>query len=65
MEKTFEAIYENGVLRPLETLPMSDRQHVLVRISDVPATALDVANYFEADEWDAAKLDDISLDEVR
>jgi predicted DNA-binding antitoxin AbrB/MazE fold protein len=28
MEKTVEAVYENGVLRPLETPPISDRQHV-------------------------------------
>ena len=65
MERTFEAVYENGVLRPLETLPISDRQHVFVTISDVPATAADVALYFEPDEWEAAKHDDIGLDEVR
>lgn len=63
--KTFEAVYENGVLRPLETLPISDRQHVLVTISDVPATASDVAGYFEAEEWALAIHDDISLDDVR
>ena len=65
MEKTFEAVYENGVLRPLETLPISDKQHVLVTISDAPATAPDVAGYFEPEEWEAARRDDISLDEVR
>ncbi|MGH9628998.1 MAG: antitoxin family protein [Bryobacteraceae bacterium] len=64
MEKTFEAVYENGVLRPLETLPIPDMQHVLVTISDVPATATDVAGYFEPEEWEAAKRDDISLDEL-
>jgi predicted DNA-binding antitoxin AbrB/MazE fold protein len=65
VEKTFEAVYENGVLRPLEALAISERQHVLVTISDVPATAPDVAGYFEPDEWEAAKRDDISLEEVR
>lgn len=65
MEKTIEAVYENGMLRPLEALPISDRQHVLVTISDVPVTASDVAGYFEPEEWEAAKHDDISLDEVR
>ena len=63
--KTFEAVYENGVLRPLEALPISDRQHVLVTISDVPATACDVAGYFEPEEWDLATRDDVSLNEVR
>jgi predicted DNA-binding antitoxin AbrB/MazE fold protein len=47
MEKTVEAVYENGVLRPLETLPISDRQHVLVTISDVPVTASDVGGTIE------------------
>jgi predicted DNA-binding antitoxin AbrB/MazE fold protein len=65
MEKTFEAVYEDGVLRPLETLAISNMQHVLVTISDVPATAADVAGYFEREEWEAAKHDDIGLDEAR
>lgn len=65
MERTFEAVYENGVLRPLETLPISNMEHVLVRISDIPATTADVAGYFEPEEWEAAKHDDISLDAVR
>lgn len=65
MAKTFEAVYEDGVLRPLETLAISNMQHVLVTITDVPATAPDVAGYFEPEEWEAAKQDDISLAEVR
>ena len=65
MEKTFEAVYEDGVLRPLEALGISNKQHLLVTISDVPMTAPDVAGYFEPEEWEAAKHDDISLDEVR
>jgi hypothetical protein len=38
--KTLKAVYENAVLRSLDALPISDRQHALVTISDVPATAL-------------------------
>jgi predicted DNA-binding antitoxin AbrB/MazE fold protein len=57
---TFEAVYENGVLRPLECLALPNMQHVLVTIS-----ADDVAGYFEPEEWEAAKRDDISLQEVR
>jgi len=63
VEKTFEAVYENGVLRPLENLELSDMQHVLVTISD--STAQDASAYFEAEEWSAAKHDDISLEVVR
>lgn len=62
MQKTFEAVYENGVLRPLVPLPLSNAQHVQVTIADLDT---DVAAYFEADEWEASKQDDISLQEVR
>jgi len=37
MGLTFEAIYENGVLRPLESLALPNLQHVLVTISGAPA----------------------------
>ena len=36
---------------------------MLVTISDAPATADDVSGYFEPEEWEAAKHDDISLQE--
>ena len=64
MGMTFEAVYENGVLRPLESLTLPNMQHVLVTISGAP-TADDVASYFEPEEWEAAKHDDVSLQEVR
>ena len=62
---TFEAVYENGVLRPLESLALADLLRVLVTIAGAPATADDVAGHFEPEEWEAAKHDDISLQEVR
>jgi predicted DNA-binding antitoxin AbrB/MazE fold protein len=65
MAMTFEAVYENGVLRPLESLALPNLQHVLVTIASAPATADDVAGYFEPEEWEAAKHDDIILQEVR
>jgi predicted DNA-binding antitoxin AbrB/MazE fold protein len=34
MTKQVEAVYENGVLRPLEPLHLSEHQHVTVVISD-------------------------------
>jgi predicted DNA-binding antitoxin AbrB/MazE fold protein len=65
MAITLEAIYENGVLRPLERLALPNLQHVLVTISSAPATVDDVASYFEPEEWEAAKHDEISLHDVR
>jgi hypothetical protein len=32
MPLTFEAIYENGVLKPVEPLPLKENERVLVRI---------------------------------
>ena len=34
MVKTLSAVYENGVLRPLESLPLKEHQHVRVTVSD-------------------------------
>jgi predicted DNA-binding antitoxin AbrB/MazE fold protein len=65
MGMTFEAVFENGMLRPLENLELTNLQHVLVTIHGAPATADDVAGYFEPEEWEAAKHDDISLQDVR
>jgi predicted DNA-binding antitoxin AbrB/MazE fold protein len=36
MTKQVEAVYENGMLRPLEPLPLSEHQHVTVTISEAP-----------------------------
>jgi predicted DNA-binding antitoxin AbrB/MazE fold protein len=65
MGMTFEAVYENGVFRPLESLTLPNRQHVFVTISGAAVAAGDIAGYFEPEEWEAAKHDDISLQEVR
>ena len=65
MEKTFEAVYEHGVLRPLEALRLPNNAHVMVTIADIGGNGHDVADYFTGDEWAAAAHDQISLEEVR
>lgn len=37
MTKMFEAVYENGVLRPLESLDLRDHQRVRVMLQPAPA----------------------------
>lgn len=64
MQRTFQAVYEDGLLRPLEALDLRNRQHVQVTITDV-VVADDAAGYFEPDEWEASRTDDISLEDVR
>jgi predicted DNA-binding antitoxin AbrB/MazE fold protein len=39
MTKQIEAVYENGVLRPLEPLALEEHQHVTVMITEARATA--------------------------
>ena len=65
MEKKLQAVYKDGVLQPLEALPLEERQQVTVTISDDVTTGQDVAGYFTAEEWAEAARDDITLDEVR
>ena len=65
MEKRLQAVYKNGVLQPLEPLPLEEMQQVTVSISDSQAIDDDLAGYFTPEEWAAAAHDDITWDDVR
>ena len=65
MEKKLQAVYKDGVLQPLETIPLEERQQVTVTISDPTTVSQHLAGYFTPEEWAEAAHDDISLDEVR
>jgi predicted DNA-binding antitoxin AbrB/MazE fold protein len=39
MMRQLEAVFEQGVLRPLEPLSLQEQQHVFVTITDVPVRA--------------------------
>lgn len=59
------AVYENGVLKPLEPLPLKEHQRVTVTVSDTAERWLDQA-YMEKVKKDvAASTPARSLDEVR
>jgi len=65
MEKTVQAVYEDGVLRPLEPILLEERQEVTVTISDqgnIPRVHPLLAS---SDEWANAAGDQVNLDEVR
>ena len=64
MQKSVEAVYEDGVLRPLEALTLTDQQHVQVMIAEMADPVEDIAAYFDPEEWEASKTDRISLAEV-
>jgi len=65
MEKTAQAIYENGALHPLEPLLIGERQQVTVTISDRTDVSQNHPLMVSSEEWSDAAQDDISLDEVR
>ncbi len=65
MEKTVQAVYENGVLHPLEPLPLEERQQVTITISDATWIARDHPLLVSPAEWAEAANDDIGLEEVR
>jgi len=65
MTKTVEAVYENGVLRPLEPLPFKEHQLVTVTVSDPAEHWLD-HEYMEKVKQDVAAMGPApSLEEVR
>jgi predicted DNA-binding antitoxin AbrB/MazE fold protein len=65
MERTVRAVYENGVLLPLEPLALEERQEVVITISDAHSAAPDHSFLISSEEWQDAADDDVSLDEVR
>jgi hypothetical protein len=53
------------VLRPLEPVPLEDRQEVMVTISDLKSAPRNHPLIAPPEEWADSAADDISLDEVR
>ena len=64
-EKTIQAVYEDGVLRPLEPILLEERQEVTVTISDENNIPRDHPLLASSEEWANAAGDQVSLDEVR
>jgi len=68
MIRQIEAVYENGVLRPLEPLPLKEHQKVSVTVSDAkdPLASMMDYGFIESVRREVQGLAGIpSLDEVR
>jgi predicted DNA-binding antitoxin AbrB/MazE fold protein len=65
MEKRLQAVYKDGVLHPLEPVPLEDRQQVTLTITEAAAAGEDVKRYFTSEEWSKAERDDVNLEQVR
>ena len=65
MEKIFQAVYKDGVLRPDEPLSLAEMQRVNVIIMDSLTTDDDLAGYFAPEKWAEAAHDRITRDDAR
>ncbi len=66
MVKTLAAVYENGVLRPLEPLTLKEKQRVTVTVEESPPELLDA--WLDHDyhaSLEASDEPEPTLDEVR
>ncbi len=66
MQKTF-AVYENGVLRPIEPLALAERQRVSLTIDEATVAPTDdtLLDHDLMNSLDAENLPDVSIEEVR
>ncbi len=62
---TFQAVYEDGVLRPLEPILFEERQEVTVTISGLGRIGRNHPLLAPFGEWANAVGDEVSIDEVR
>lgn len=62
MERTIQAIYEQGVLRPLEPISLNESQEVTITISD---GAYEHQLLIPSEEWSDAAACDVTLEDVR
>jgi predicted DNA-binding antitoxin AbrB/MazE fold protein len=65
MEKRLEAIYAGGVLRPIEPLDLPENQRLTLTIDDEPSLEEELAGLYTPEEIAAAKIDTITVAEVR
>lgn len=65
MHQTVEAIYDDGVLRPLEKLSLRPRQRVLLRIDEAPGAAVEIEDKAFLNYCLSEGDPSITLEEVR
>ncbi|HET6881812.1 MAG TPA: antitoxin family protein, partial [Pirellulales bacterium] len=65
MQQTVEAIYDDGVLRPLEKLSLRPQQRVLLRIDEAPDAAVGLEDKAFLSYCRSEGDPNITLEEVR
>jgi predicted DNA-binding antitoxin AbrB/MazE fold protein len=65
MARTLEAVYENGVLRPLEPLALEEHQHVQVTVSPMAPADEEALDLEYLRSLERTLIPEVSLEEVR
>ena len=67
MQKTFEAVYENGLLRPLESLRLAEHQRVSLSIDHAltPFADDDLLDHELLRNLETEQLPQVTLEQVR
>ncbi len=65
MQRTIEAVYENGVLRPLEPVTFAENEHVQVYVESEESYETRMKALFGEEEWESAKHETLTHEEVR
>ncbi len=63
MARTVTAVYENGVLRPLDPLPLPEHQRVEITIAETPDEEVLDTEYIES--VTKMEIPEVSLEDVR
>ena len=65
MTRNLKAVYENGVLRPLEALPFREHELLTVTVSDSAGMPEELVDSEFLADCEALADDDVSLEQVR
>ena len=65
MTKSVLAVYENGLLRPLEPLPFREHQQLIVTVSDVAPLSDELVDIEFLRDCQMQADDSVSLEQVR
>jgi len=65
MTRNLKAVYENGVLRPLEALPFRDKELVTVTVSDSAGVPEELVDHEFLTDCQELADDNVTLEQVR
>src|SRR5258708_4260133 len=65
MEQRIQAVYRNGVFEPIEARALEEGQNVVLTVAGEPAYDSFARGFFTQEEWDQARQDTITHEEVR